>query len=187
MSCLLQNTALVPRYIWPYFSFPNSVSPSNYIPISPACTVIVPTSSRPSCYHHFRVTRAITILYVSRHSYSIFRIVIYLDMVLWQRRTYFSTSSSPIYAITTSTCRYTYRPVISLCGLILARQGSTLWRNPPRFHPTPGFIRQVLDPNKRVSFTTALKEDLKVHVLAPSCPKILEETYRLKISDRLKS
>ena len=180
ISCLLQNTALVPRYIQPYSSFPDSVSPSNSIPISPASTVIVSTSSRPSCSHHFHVTRATGILDVSRHSSSIFRILMYWDMVFWKWITYLSTSYSPVSAITTSTCRYTYLPVISLCGLIRTRHQSTLWWNPPRFQPNLGFISQVLDPNKRVSFTTTLKEDLEVHALYPYFPQNLEGTDWLK-------
>ena len=180
VSCLLQNTALVPCYLRPYSSFPDAVSPSNFIPISPASTVIVSTRSRPSCSHHFHVTRATGILDVSRHSSIIFRVLMYWDMVFWQWITYFSTSSSPVSAITTSTCRYTYLPVISLCGIIPTRQQSTLWWNPPMFQPNLGFISQVLDPNKRVSFTTALEKDIEVHALAPSCPKNLEGTDWLK-------
>ena len=176
VSCLLQNTALVPRYLWPYSSFPDSVSPSNSIPIYPASTVLVPTSSIPSFSHRLRVTRATGLIYVSRHSSIIFLIVMYWDMVFWQRRTYLSTSSRPVSVITTSTGIYTYRPMMYLCGLIPTRQRSTLWWNPPRFKLTLGFVKQVLDPKKRVSFTTALKEDLGCHALSPSHPIILEET-----------
>ena len=180
VSRLIQNTTLVPRYIWPHFSFPYSAPPSNSILISPASTFIVPTSSRTSCYHYFRVTRATGLIYVSRHSSSICCIVMYWDMVFWKRITYFHTSYSPVSSITASIGRYTYRPVMSLRGLIPTRKRSILWWNPPRFQPTLGFINQVLDLNKRVSFTTALKEDLEVHALDTSWPRTLEETDWIK-------
>ena len=177
---LIQNTALVTSYLQPYYYFPNPPPPLNSIPIYHASTVLVPTSSRPFCSHHFRVTCATGLLYVSMHSSSICQIIMYWAILFWQQRTYFSTSSSPISDITTSTDRNTYCPIMSLCGLITTSHRSTLWWNPHRFHPPLGFVNQVLDPNKRVSFATSLKEDLEVHALAPSRPKILEETDWLK-------
>ena len=59
-----------------------------------------------------------------------------------------------------------------LCGLIPTRNWSTPLWNPSMFQTTLGFINQVLDPNKRVSFNKGLKEDLEVHALDPrSCFK----------------